>query len=147
MACILIAEDDPLFLRMLSAVCRGLFKDLTLLTAHNVEDAVAEFTTYYRQKHQLPDIVITDLRMPIRSHHSDYQAVKMAGLKLTQIVHKTYPTVPVLILSGVLDEEFILQTMESGAVNVMNKLTLDHHMLKRVLHRMLPGELFLSKER
>lgn len=147
MACVLIAEDDPLVLRMLSAICRGTFKDLTLLTAGTVEGAISVFRRHFDRTGTVPDILITDLRMPIRAHHTEKQAVKEAGIRLAEMIYKTYPQVPILVLSGILSEESIVQTMEFGAVNVMNKISLSNpRTMKRVLLRMMPSRLFISQE-
>lgn len=64
----------------------------------NGEDLIKSFKT-----HQ-PNVVIMDLKMPI-----------MDGMEATQIIHKSFPHIKVLVVTMYEDDKFIIHLMEIGA--------------------------------
>ena len=56
------------------------------------------------------DLVITDLRMP-----------KMSGLDLLKKIYSTYPTIPVIVLTGHGTIEEAVDAMQNGAVDFLTK--------------------------
>src|SRR4051794_1952843 len=78
---ILIVEDDP-SLREFGKL---------LLTAQGYEVNCAEdgFEGLAALKHSLPDIIISDLRMP-----------NMNGFEFLSVVRRRFPTIPVIVISG-----------------------------------------------
>jgi len=81
MARILIVDDDPALLRLLSL--RLHYEGHTVMEAGSGAAALAQLD------HELPHIMITDLRMP-----------GMDGLQLFNAVHRRYPLLPVLMLTA-----------------------------------------------
>jgi len=81
MARILIVDDDPALLRLLSL--RLHYEGHTAIEANSGAAALA------RLDQELPHILITDLRMP-----------GMDGLQLFEAVHRRFPLLPVLILTA-----------------------------------------------
>ncbi|HYW57530.1 MAG TPA: sigma-54 dependent transcriptional regulator [Polaromonas sp.] len=81
MALILIVDDDPALLRLLSL--RLHYEGHTVIEADSGAAALAKLD------HQTPSILITDLRMP-----------GMDGLQLFEAVHRRYPLLPVLMLTA-----------------------------------------------
>ncbi len=62
------------------------------------------------------DLVITDLRMP-----------KMSGMDLLKKIYTTYPTIPVIVLTGHGTIEEAVDAMQNGAVDFLTKpVNLDH---------------------
>lgn len=62
------------------------------------------------------DLVITDLRMP-----------KMSGMDLLKRIYTTYPTIPVIVLTGHGTIEEAVDAMQNGAVDFLTKpVNLDH---------------------
>jgi CheY-like chemotaxis protein len=59
---------------------------------------------------QLPDLVVTDLQMP-----------HMNGLELVAAVRKTYPFVPVVLMTAVGSEEIAAQALREGAASYVPK--------------------------
>jgi DNA-binding NtrC family response regulator len=62
------------------------------------------------------DLVITDLRMP-----------KMSGMDLLKRIYSTYPTIPVIVLTGHGTIEEAVDAMQNGAVDFLTKpVNLEH---------------------
>ncbi|MCR4676683.1 MAG: sigma-54 dependent transcriptional regulator [Sphaerochaetaceae bacterium] len=62
------------------------------------------------------DLIITDLRMPV-----------MSGAELLKKVYSSYPTLPVVVLTGHGSIEDAVQAMQNGAVDFLTKpVNLDH---------------------
>jgi two-component system, NtrC family, response regulator GlrR len=81
MARILIVDDDPALLRLLSLRLRG--------EGHDVLEADSGEAALTRFDQALPQLLITDLRMG-----------GMDGLQLFEAVHRRHPLLPVLILTA-----------------------------------------------
>jgi two-component system response regulator GlrR len=81
MARILIVDDDPALLRLLSLRLRS--------EGHDVVEAASGEAALGVLDHELPQILITDLRMG-----------GMDGLQLFEAVHRKHPLLPVLILTA-----------------------------------------------
>jgi two-component system response regulator GlrR len=81
MARILIVDDDPALLRLLSLRLRG--------EGHEVLEAVSGEAALAKLDHELPQLLITDLRM-----------AGMDGLQLFEAVHRRHPLLPVLMLTA-----------------------------------------------
>lgn len=77
---------------------------------------------------QSVDMVITDLRMP-----------EMSGSELLRKVYSTYPTIPVVVLTGHGTIEDAVVAMQNGAVDFLTKpVNLDH--LSVLIKRSLAGK-------
>ncbi|WKN45245.1 response regulator transcription factor [Tunicatimonas pelagia] len=96
--------------------------------AENGQEALQQVATYQ------PDIAILDIRMPI-----------MNGLEATQKISEQEQKVKVLILSMHDDEEYILQSVESGAAGYLLKGSSKEEFLKavRTVHE---GERYFSAD-
>ncbi|HSI52734.1 MAG: sigma 54-interacting transcriptional regulator [Ramlibacter sp.] len=81
MARILIVDDDPALLRLLSLRLRG--------EGHEVIEADSGEAALARLDHELPQLLVTDLRMG-----------GMDGLQLFEAVHRRHPLLPVLMLTA-----------------------------------------------
>jgi two-component system response regulator GlrR len=81
MARVLIVDDDPALLRLLSLRLRG--------EGHDVVEAASGEAALGVLDHELPQLVITDMRMG-----------GMDGLQLFELVHRRHPLLPVLMLTA-----------------------------------------------
>jgi len=81
MARILIVDDDPALLRLLALRLH--------YEGHEVIEADSGAQALAKLDHEVPHILITDLRMP-----------GMDGLQLFEVVHRRLPLMPVLILTA-----------------------------------------------
>jgi CheY-like chemotaxis protein len=88
---VLIVDDEPLVLQTSAAIVRSFG-----FTVRTAEDG---FVALKILRDVLPDIVISDLRMP-----------NMSGFELLSIVRRRFPHIPTIGISG----EFILATMPLG---------------------------------
>ena len=81
------------------------------------------------------DMVITDLRMP-----------DMSGSELLKKIYTTYPTIPVVVLTGHGTIEDAVTAMQNGAVDFLTKpVNLDH--LSVLIKRSLAGKDMAEKNR
>ena len=84
---------------------------------------------------QAIDMVITDLRMP-----------DMGGAELLKRIYTTYPTIPVVVLTGHGTIEDAVTAMQNGAVDFLTKpVNLDH--LSVLIKRSLAGKDLAEKNR
>ena len=88
---VLIVDDEPLVLETSAAIVRSF--------GFTVRTAPDGFAALKILREVLPDIVLSDLRMP-----------NMSGFELLSIVRRRFPHIPTIGISG----EFILATMPLG---------------------------------
>ena len=84
-----------------------------------------------------PHIVFCDIAMPV-----------MDGLDFMRVVHRKYPEVLVLILSGYDKFEYVRQALLNGAVDYVLKPTLNPEELSKILNRVvsqIPGQKLKQK--
>ena len=99
---ILIIDDEPYVLRAFARnICLGGYRVFTA-------DSGAEGLALYHQ--ELPEIVITDLRMP-----------EMTGLDVLQAIRAHDPEANVILVSGHGDQDEILEAMRAGASDFLPK--------------------------
>ena len=88
---VLVVEDDPLVLQATAAIVRSF--------GFSVRTAEDGFVALKVLRGVLPDIILTDLRMP-----------GMSGFELLSIVRRRFPHIPTIAISG----EYILANMPLG---------------------------------
>jgi CheY-like chemotaxis protein len=88
---VLVVEDDPLVLQTTAAIVRSF--------GFSVRTAEDGFVALKILREVLPDIILTDLRMP-----------GMSGFELLSIVRRRFPHLPTIAISG----EYILANMPLG---------------------------------
>ena len=105
---VLLVDDDPMLLQTTAAIVRSFG-----FSVRTAEDGFVELKIL---REVLPDIIISDLRMP-----------NMSGFELLSVVRRRFPHLPTIGISG----EFILSTMPLG-------LLVDHFFQKG---EYTPGDL------
>jgi CheY-like chemotaxis protein len=88
---VLVVEDDPLVLETTAAIVRSF--------GFSVRTAEDGFVALKILREVLPDIILTDLRMP-----------GMSGFEMLSIVRRRFPHIPTIAISG----EYILANMPLG---------------------------------
>ena len=101
MAEILVVDDDDI---IRDTLCELLSQDHACQTAATAEEALT------RLKSQLFDVVLTDVSMP-----------GLSGLELLNRMVQLYPDTPVIIISGMSDEEQAQSLIRQGAFDYLLK--------------------------
>jgi len=122
---ILIVDDDPYFLRVLSRILTG--ENFQVKTAEGAGQATQVL------KENAFDVVISDLRLPDGD-----------GLSILQEVRKAGREVPVVILTAYGEVDSYLEAMNAGATEYLNKPVKSEELLA-VVRNCLRGRPAASK--
>lgn len=93
-----IADDHKIFRKGVILSLRPFTNIKFVLEAENGEELLNGIATAE------PDVVLMDLRMPLKD-----------GIETTKVVSKQYPNIHVIVLSMYEDERFVSHMMENGA--------------------------------
>ena len=123
---VLIADDQEI-------VCEGLKRILqsdpeikVIGIANNGQQALDLIN------HQTPDIVLMDLQMPI-----------MNGVQAIRQLRKTYPDLPVLVLTTYMDDKWLFDAIRAGATGYLLKDRPRHELLEAIKGT-VSGEAYLD---
>lgn len=117
----LIVEDEPMILKHIVKKINELDKGFEVVdTAINGQEALKKIYELH------PDVVYTDIRMPV-----------MDGITLVKNIRVSFPDMPVVILSGYSDFEYMQQCIE---------LSVDAYLLKPVQAAQLKENLTKIRE-
>ncbi len=113
---ILIIDDEPLILQSVSCY----FDDLgyEVLRAENGQEGLEIFLSV------LPDVVITDLRMP-----------GVSGFDVVTALSKDYPNTPVLVVSGTGSLPDAMEAVRAGAWDFVTKPITDLVILEHAVEK------------
>lgn len=126
---IILAEDEPAILRGISANITQFSQDYEIsYTAYNGKDALEKITK------QRPDIVITDIRMPL-----------MNGLDLIDAASKVSPDTYFVILTGYAEFEYARRAMKLHVADYLLK-PVDPDALEALLKK-LKSQLLEKREK
>lgn len=114
MATVLIVDDSAVDRRLAQGVLEK-NADLAFLYAVDGADALEQI------KISPPDLVLTDLQMPV-----------MSGLELVRQVREKYPLIPVILMTAQGSEEIAVQALASGASSYVPKSRLARDLGKTV---------------
>ncbi len=115
MSVVLVVDDSPVD----RTRAGGLLKkrpDLTPAFAANGREALAAIAA------RTPDLVLTDLQMP-----------EMDGLALVETVRRTFPGLPVILMTAHGSEEIAVQALRKGAASYVAKRNLAAELVDTVL--------------
>ncbi|HEU5406502.1 MAG TPA: response regulator transcription factor [Nitrospira sp.] len=125
---IMIVDDHPLVRAGICAII-GLQSDMHVVgefdSAQSAISAVEE---------KKPDVVLMDLRLP-----------GMSGLEATRSLHKSYPSLRVIVLTTYEGDEDIHQALQAGAVAYIIK-GMKHDRLLQAIRRTYSGKTYLPPE-
>lgn len=93
-----------------------------VMEADNGEDLIQKIPEF------LPDVVLCDLKMPIKD-----------GIDATKIITKNYPSIRVIILTMYEDERFVGHLMDCGAAGYLLKSTEPSEIKKALMDVMRTG--------
>ena len=126
---ILIVDDHPIFLKGLSLVLEDGAREIELLVAENVTQALKQVSIESNI-----DIILTDLNMP-----------GMDGSSLINMLQDKSVKTPVAVLSGTADVKEIRKALNSGAVGFIPK-DYSGEQLFSAIDQILAGEYYLPRE-
>ena len=117
-----IADDHKIFRKGVIHSMRPYTNIRFVMEADNGEDLLQKIPA------SLPDIVLCDLKMPIKD-----------GIDATKIITKTFPTIRVIILTMYEDERFVGHLMDCGAAGYLLKSTEPSEIKKALMDVMRTG--------
>jgi DNA-binding NarL/FixJ family response regulator len=104
---IIIADDHPLFRGALKQAVSGIFSDLQVIEAGTLEETTAALNSGLDA-----DLILLDLKMP-----------GVSGFSGLTFLRSQFPSVPVVVVSGVDDAATIRTCIEFGASGYIPKTT------------------------
>ena len=125
---ILLADDHLLFRDGIKSLLNDIDNIEIIEEVANGKELLKKLET------SSPDIIIVDISMPL-----------MSGIEATRIITEEYPAIKVLILSMHNDEEFILDSIKSGAKGYLPKDTGRDELLKAI-YSISNGEEYYNKD-
>lgn len=126
---IIIADDHKIFIDGLRSILSKKIGITIIGEANNGLEIIKLLEKDYQ-----PDIVITDIRMPI-----------IDGISLTKILSKEYPNIPVLALSMYDQSSDIIEMLEAGAKGYLTKVV-EINELIQAIHTIVKGEYYFAKD-
>jgi len=115
---IALADDELLFRQGLKAILESNDTIDVLFDAENGQHLI----TSLRATNTLPEIVITDLKMP-----------ELNGVEVTKLIKKEFPTIKVIALTSYFSKPFILNMISIGAVAYLAKNSTPALMIKTII--------------
>ena len=113
---VLIVDDEKIVRKGIVSILQQAFPDMqTIAEASNGEEAMKTVKTL------LPDIVITDVKMPV-----------IDGMELTKMIHTFDAEIKVIVLSSYDDYTYVRQCMKHGAIDYQLKPIDKHEFLSLI---------------
>ncbi len=125
---IFIADDHKLFIDGIKSI---LSKEIGLTVIGEANNGLEIIKLLEKGIH--PDIIITDIRMPI-----------IDGISLTKILSKEYPTIPVMALSMHDQSVDVIEMLEAGAKGYLTKVV-EKKELIQAIQTIVKGEFYFDK--
>ena len=110
---ILVVDDDRPQAEEFGVLLRNAGCDVTL--AGNGREAMDLL------RHDVPDVVLTDLDMP-----------EMDGLELVQAIRREYPALPVILMTAMGSEDVAAKALHHGAASYVRKRSLAREVVRTV---------------
>ncbi len=117
MAKILVVEDSSVD-RLLVGSLLSRKQDWHVEYAHNGREALDQLES---PEEVLPDVIVTDLRMP-----------ELDGLELVRAVRESHPEIPVVLITSYGSEQIGFEALRAGATNFSPKSSLQTDLVRTV---------------
>lgn len=114
MAKVLVVDDSPLD----GFLAGSLLEEQTDLEAVYAQDGKKALAAI---RAEVPDLVLTDMQMP-----------EMNGLELVEAVRRSYPFVPIILMTAHGSEELAAKALRAGAASYVPKKNLAHDLVENV---------------
>lgn len=126
---ILVVDDHALVREGLRQVLKGLDEQVEVLEAPHCARAF-ELTALHTDL----DLVLLDYHLP-----------DMNGLQALKVFGKDHPELPIIVLSGSVDQHVARQVLACGAAGFIAKASLSGELLN-ILQRVLDGEIYVPPD-
>ena len=114
---IVLADDEILFRKGISFLL-GREKNMEII--FEASDG-AELISFLKESKIHPDIIVMDLKMPI-----------LNGVEATKIIHKDFPEIKIIALTGYNSKSFVANMINVGAVSYLVKNATPQELLRTV---------------
>lgn len=122
---IMIVDDEKLLRKGFRNMTDWSAKGIQVVgEAMNGQDALTQIESLVKNPKLYPDVVITDIKMPI-----------MNGVELTKQIKILYPNISIIVLSGYDDYTFVRDSMKYGASDYLLKASIDIDTICETLHK------------
>ncbi|RTE03065.1 response regulator transcription factor [Paenibacillus whitsoniae] len=118
MPSVLIVDDEPIFRKGLRHMITEMEGDWRV-----IDEAEDGSEALDKMERQLPDVLITDIMMPV-----------MNGIELQYVLRERYPSVQCIVMSGYSDFEYARESLRMGAKDYLTK-----PIVRKELYRVLGG--------
>ena len=125
---IIIADDHQLFIEGINSI---LSKEVGISIVGEASNGLELMNLLKRNL--LPDIIITDIRMPV-----------IDGLTATRTISKDYPAIPILALSMYDQNADVIEMLEAGAKGYVTK-DVEKEELMTAIKQLVSGQYYFSK--
>ncbi|MBV1922564.1 MAG: response regulator transcription factor [Flavobacteriaceae bacterium] len=125
---IIIADDHQLFIDGIKSILQNEIDISIIGEANNGLELIRLV-----EKGMLPNIILTDIRMPV-----------MDGISATRILTKEHPKIPILALSMYDQQIDVVEMIEAGAKGYITK-NVQKKELIQAIHELLHGNQYFSK--
>lgn len=126
---VMIADDHQLFIDGIRSI---LSKELDISIIAEASNGLELIK--FLEAGALPDIILTDIRMPI-----------MDGINATKIITKSFPNIPVLALTMFDQSADVYEMLEAGARGYVTK-EVNQTELVTAIHTMVAGKKYFSSK-
>ncbi len=127
---VLLVDDHALVRRGVAALLHMDGRYEVIGEADNGEEALCQLSDQFAT--EPPDLILLDLAMP-----------RLDGLETMRRIHKQWPRLSVVVLSMHNDEQFVAQTLRSGARGYLLKHAMDDELFE-ALSVVLKGERYVT---
>jgi DNA-binding NarL/FixJ family response regulator len=114
---IVLVDDEILFRKGISFL---LEREASIEVLYEASHGV-ELIDFLKQATLLPDIVITDLKMPL-----------LDGVEVTKIIHKEFPSIKVIALTSYDSNCFVANMIDIGAASYVLKNATPNELIKTI---------------
>jgi CheY-like chemotaxis protein/anti-sigma regulatory factor (Ser/Thr protein kinase) len=117
---ILVVEDSSVDRLLVGSLLTRHDVSWKVVYSHNGREALEQLNSR-DPANQLPDVVVTDLRMP-----------EVDGLELVRAIRKKFQQIPVVLITSYGSEQIAIEALRSGATNFSPKSSLQTDLVRTV---------------
>ena len=105
---ILFVEDDKEISKEMELLLKEIFTEIKV--AFDGIQAIEQYNNYYKVNNCYPDIIITDIQMPV-----------LNGIKMIKEIKEKNPHIPVVIITAFNDTDYLFEAIKLNVTNYLTK--------------------------